>query len=236
MKRDGAGDGRQVDEQGVEIEARAIGDPKGGAFTLEAFDGGSAGGAACADEDHPLNTAQLATFRELAARIPARRYSLANSAGILLGADYAFDLTRPGLALYGGIARPEAAGHIAQVVRPCAQILQRRQLRAGESIGYGATFVADAPREVAILNIGYADGYLRGFSGRGGALLDGRRLPLLGRVSMDLVAIDVSDAPDLSDSDWLELEYDLPTAAAQSGLSQYELLTTMGRRYSRVWR
>jgi alanine racemase len=165
-----------------------------------------------------------------------RRYSLANSAGILLGADYAFDLTRPGLALYGGIARPEAAGHIAQVVRPRAQILQRRQLRAGESIGYGATFVADAPREVAILNIGYADGYLRGFSGRGGALLDGRRLPLLGRVSMDLVAIDVSNAPDLSDSDWLELEYDLPTAAVQSGLSQYELLTTMGRRYARVWR
>jgi alanine racemase len=191
---------------------------------------------ACADEDHPLNTAQLAAFRELAARIPARRYSLANSAGILLGADYAFDLTRPGLALYGGIARPEAAGHIAQVVRPRAQILQRRQLRAGESIGYGATFVADTPREVAILNIGYADGYLRAFSGRGGALLDGRRLPLLGRVSMDLIAIDVSDAPDLSDRDWLEIEYDLPTAAAQSGLSQYELLTTMGRRYSRVWR
>jgi alanine racemase len=191
---------------------------------------------ACADEDHPLNATQLAAFRDVAARVPARRYSLANSAGILLGADYAFGLTRPGLALYGGIPRPEAAGHIAQVVRPRAQILQRRQLRAGETIGYGATFVADTPREVAILNIGYADGYLRGFSGRGGALLDGQRFPLLGRVSMDLVAIDVSDAPGLSDSDWLELEYDLPTAAAQSGLSQYELLTTMGRRYARVWR
>jgi len=191
---------------------------------------------ACADEDHSLNAAQLAAFRDVAARVPAIRYSLANSAGILLGPDYGFDLTRPGLALYGGLPRAEAAGGITQVVRPHAQVLQRRRVRAGESVGYGATFVAAEAREAAVLNIGYADGYLRGFSGRGAALRGGQRLPLLGRVSMDLVAVDVTDAPDVAEGDWLELEYDLPIASAQSGLSQYELLTGMGRRYARVWR
>lgn len=191
---------------------------------------------ACADEDHSLNAAQLADFHDVVGRVPARRYSLANSAGILLGTDYAFDLTRPGLALYGGVPRPEAVGQIAQVVRPRSQILQRRSVRAGESVGYGATFVAADAREAAVLNIGYADGYLRGFSGTGAALLDGQRLPLLGRVSMDLIAVDVTDAPSLAEGDWLELDYDLPAASAQSGLSQYELLTGMGRRYERLWR
>ncbi|MBT2187661.1 alanine racemase [Sphingobium nicotianae] len=190
---------------------------------------------ACADEDHPLNATQLALFRQLVVGVPAKSLSLANSAGILLGPDYAFDLTRPGLALYGGIPRAEAAGHIAQVVRPHAQILQRRTVRSGESVGYGATFVATSQREAAVLNLGYADGYLRGFSGKGAALLDGQRLPVLGRVSMDLIAVDVTDAPHLGEGDWLELEFDLPTASAQSGLSQYELLTTIGRRYERRW-
>jgi alanine racemase len=191
---------------------------------------------ACADEDHPLNAAQLALFRQVAAGIPAQRLSLANSAGILLGKPFAFDLTRPGLALYGAIPRSEAHGHIAQVVRPHAQILQRRHVRAGETVGYGATYLAAGAREAAILNLGYADGYLRSFSGKGAALLDGLRLPLLGRVSMDLIAVDVTEAPHLREGDWLELEFDLPTAAARSGLSQYELLTTMGRRYQRLWR
>lgn len=191
---------------------------------------------ACADEDHPLNAEQLARFHAASSGVPARRLSLANSAGILLGSDYAFGLTRPGLALYGGVPRPEAAGHIRQVVRPRAQVLQRRTLRATDSIGYGATFIAEQPHEVAILNIGYADGYLRGFSGRGEVLRGDQRLPLLGRVSMDLVAIDVSTAPDVREGDWLEILFDLPVAAAQSGLSQYELLTGLGRRYGRVWR
>lgn len=191
---------------------------------------------ACADEDHPLNARQCADFRQFANRIGARQYSLANSAGILLGPDYAFDLTRPGLALYGGIARPEATGHIAQVVRPHAQVLQRRRVRAGETVGYGATFVAPDDRQVAILNLGYADGYLRGFSGTGAALHDDLHLPLIGRVSMDLIAVDVTAAPDIREGDWLALHYELTAASAQSGLSQYELLTGLGRRYARIWR
>jgi alanine racemase len=191
---------------------------------------------ACADEDHPLNRAQLGLFREVAGGIGARRLSLANSAGIMLGADYAFDLTRPGLALYGGLPRPEAAEGITQVVRPHAQILQRRTVRTGQSVGYGATFVAPDAREAAVLNIGYADGYLRAFGGHGAALADGIVLPLLGRVSMDLVVVDVSLAPWLGEGDWLELAFDLSAAAADTGLSQYELLTAMGRRYARLWR
>ncbi len=121
--------------------------------------------------------------------MPAKRYSLANSAGICLGRDYAFDLVRPGLALYGGVPRREAEGNIRQVARVEAEVIQRRTIRAGESCGYGATFVAEQDTEAAILNIGYADGYLRGFSSRGSAFAGEFALPVLGRVSMDLVAL-----------------------------------------------
>ncbi len=189
---------------------------------------------ACADEDVAMNEAQRAAFAALAGRTGAKRLSLANSAGIALGPDYAFDLTRPGLALYGGVPRGELAA-IRQVVTPEAQVLQRRTVPAGRSIGYNAIWTAPAATEVAILNIGYADGYFRGFSNTGGALHQGRRLPLLGRVSMDLVAIDVGAAPDLGEGDWLALDYALPQAAAQSGMSQYELLTSLGHRFDRVW-
>jgi alanine racemase len=191
---------------------------------------------ACADEDVAMNARQLATFRGLAGRTAARRLSLSNSAGIGLGADYAFDLTRPGLALYGGVPRGELAQVVRQVVTPEAQILQRRTLGAGESIGYNALFTATAPVEVAILNIGYADGYWRGFSNAGGARAGEAALPVLGRVSMDLTAISVDAAPGLGEGDWVALEYALPDAAAASGMSQYELLTGLGSRFERRWR
>jgi alanine racemase len=190
---------------------------------------------ACADEDHALNAVQLARFRDVAAAVPAGRYSLANSAGICLGRDYGFDLVRPGLALYGGIPREEARGHIRQVARIEAQVLQRRTIRAGESCGYGASFVASTDTEAAIVNLGYADGYLRGFSGRGRALAGSAELPVLGRVSMDLVALGCDLAPHLAEGEWVELDYNLPSAAAASGLSQYELLTTLGQRFARRW-
>jgi alanine racemase len=188
---------------------------------------------ASADEDVPRNERQRATFAALAGKTGARRMSLANSAGICLGADYAFDLTRPGLALYGGIPRGEAAGHIAQVAHPEAQVIQRRRIEAGESVGYNATFTADRPMELAVLNIGYADGYLRGFSNRGSA--GGGRFPVIGRVSMDLLAIGVDAEPGLGEGDWVPLDFDLPTASAQSGLAQYELLTALGGRFERIW-
>jgi alanine racemase len=191
---------------------------------------------ACADEDVTANEEQRRAFAALSAGVKARRLSLANSAGICLGPDYAFGLTRPGLALYGGVPRREAEGHIGQVARIEAQIVQRRRLAAGARVGYGGTFTADTACELAILNIGYADGYLCGFSNSGRARIGGHFAPVLGRVSMDLIAIRVDDAPGLKEGDWVELDYDLPAAAAQSGLSQYELLTTLGSRFERLWR
>ena len=191
---------------------------------------------ACADEDSSLNEMQLERFRAVASAVPARRYAFANSAGICLGRDYSFDLVRPGLALYGGIPRAEAEGSIRQIARVEAQVVQRRTIPAGESCGYGATFVAREDTEAAILNVGYADGYLRGFSSRGSAFAGEFALPVLGRVSMDLIAVGCDSAPGLSEGDWVELDYDLPSAANQSGLSQYELLTTLGSRFERVWK
>ena len=190
---------------------------------------------ACADEDSRMNERQLDAFREVAAAVSAKRYSLANSAGICLGRDYSFDLVRPGLSLYGGIPRREAEGEIRQVARVQAEIVQRRRIHTGESCGYGATFVAPAETEAAIVNIGYADGYLRGFSSRGSAFAGEYALPVLGRVSMDLVALGCDSVPELKEGDWVDLDYDLPSAAEASGLSQYELLTTLGRRFDRTW-
>ncbi|MEA3004692.1 MAG: alanine racemase [Sphingomonadales bacterium] len=190
---------------------------------------------ACADEDVEMNAWQRQALVDLSARVPHRRLSLANSAGICLGPDHVFDLTRPGLALYGGTPRREAQGHIRQVVHVEAQIVQRRRVEAGGTIGYNATFTAARPTEIAILNIGYADGYLRAFSNAGRALAGGAALPVVGRVSMDLTAIAVDAAPGLAEGDWVEMDYDLAGAAAASGLSQYELLTTLGRRHDRLW-
>ena len=190
---------------------------------------------ACADEDDPLNAMQLERFRAVVSSVPARRYAFANSAGICLGRDYSFDLVRPGLSLYGGIPRPEAEGNIRQVARLEAQVVQRRTIPAGESCGYGATFIADEDTEAAIVNIGYADGYLRGFSSRGSAFAGEFALPVLGRVSMDLVALGCDAAADLREGDWVEIDFDLPSASRQSGLSQYELLTTLGSRFERRW-
>jgi alanine racemase len=188
---------------------------------------------ASADEDVPLNAVQLRRWREARAEVPHARASLANSAGIALGGDYHGDLTRPGLALYGGVPRPELAGTIAQVARPRAAIMQVRDLQAGDSVGYNATYVAPAAMRVGVIALGYADGYLRCWSGRGRMLHRGAALPVLGRVSMDMTVIDLTAAPSIAEGDWVEVDYSLPEAAAASGLSQYELLTLLADRFAR---
>jgi alanine racemase len=188
---------------------------------------------ASADEDVAQNAAQLALFAEIARSVPAKRRSLANSAGIALGQDYAFDLTRPGLALYGGVPRPELAEALRQVAYPQAAILQLRDLSPGDSVGYNAVFTADRPLRAATVSLGYADGFLRCWGGVGELRHGPARLPLLGRVSMDMVVVDASAAPGLREGDWLDVPYSLPGAAELSGLSQYELLTLLGRRFAR---
>jgi alanine racemase len=167
--------------------------------------------------------------------IDAKRNSLANSAGIVLGADYHFDLTRPGLSLYGGVARKEMAGWIKPVVAIEASVLQVRNVEAGVPVGYNATHIAEYPMRLATLAVGYADGYWRGFSGKGAACWAGATLPVVGRVSMDLLIVDATDAPDLTEGDWVQLDYDLADASVVSGMSQYELLTGLGRRADRIW-
>ncbi|MEO1169010.1 MAG: alanine racemase [Pseudomonadota bacterium] len=191
---------------------------------------------ACADEpDNPMNETQREALAALSDVIDAARISLANSAGIALGKAYHLDLTRPGLSLYGGVQVDELAPHIRQVAFPEAQVLQRRRIGPGDSVGYNATFTAEKDMELAILNLGYADGYLRGFSGTGMARFGDAGCPVIGRVSMDLIAVSVDAAPEIGEGDWLAIDYELPAAASRSGLSQYELLTGLGHRYQRHW-
>ncbi len=186
-----------------------------------------------ADEDGGASERQRDLFRQVAGQFPARRYSLANSAGIALGDGYHFDVTRPGLALYGGVARDEFAGRIEQVAHIAAMALNTRDIAAGESVGYNARFTAQRPMRVATVSLGYADGFLRA-RGRGGMLLhNGVKLPVLGTVSMDMIVVDITAAPDVAMGDWLDVPFDLPAIAVDSGLSQYELLTTIGPRLRR---
>jgi alanine racemase len=185
---------------------------------------------ASADEDNATNQKQAALLQDAAKVVPHQRLSLANSAGIALGADFAFDVTRPGLALYGGIPRAELAGVIGPVAMVEARILQCRNLSPGEAVGYNATFIAKKPMRTGTVSIGYADGFLRA-RGPGNALFHaGRRLPILGKVSMDMVVVDLAAAPDCVAGDWVSVPWDINVAALQNGLSPYEMLTSIGQR------
>ncbi|MAK99713.1 MAG: alanine racemase [Citromicrobium sp.] len=187
-----------------------------------------------AEEDTPANAAQLATFRAAMPLVPHRATSFANSAGIALGADFHCNLTRPGLALYGGVPTPDLADHIRQVAFPQAAIIHIHDLNAGDTVGYNREFTASGPMRVGTVSIGYADGFLRSWGAKGFLLHEGRKLRLLGKVSMDMVVVDLGDAPDAAVGDWLDVPYHLPDAAQHSGLSQYELLTTLGNRFARI--
>ena len=185
---------------------------------------------ACADEISEMNARQLGAFRDVVAAIPHRCASLANSAGIGLGEDFCFDLTRPGLSLYGGVPSPALDGVVRQVAYPEAQIMMVRELSAGDKVGYNATFTAPRPMRAGVVSLGYADGILRAWRGAAFQSAD-RQLPILGTISMDMIVIDLSAAPDLADGDWVSLPHELPVAAQQTALSQYELLTLLGDRF-----
>ncbi len=190
---------------------------------------------ASADEHSPQNAKQLEVFTQSANGISAKRKSLCNGAGIMLGDDYHFDVTRPGLALYGGVPRADMADFIKPVVQPQAEILQIRKLPSGSYIGYNATYETSGEIMVATVAIGYADGYPRGMSNNGMFRFQNIDLPVIGRVSMDMVTLDVTAATHIRSGDWVDVGFDLPKIAAQSGLSQYELLTGLGDRADRHW-
>jgi alanine racemase len=197
---------------------------------------------ACADEpEHALNEQQRARFAAARARLPGVPASLAASSGIFLGSEYHFDLVRPGAALYGVNPQPGGVNPMRPVVRLAAKILQIREIDGGESVGYGAAHVMVGPGRLATAAVGYADGWLRSFGHRGCGRIAGQRVPLVGRVSMDLASFDVSavDPALLHPGSVIELlgdDYGVDEAAADAGTIGYEILTALGRRYHRVYR
>jgi alanine racemase len=183
-----------------------------------------------ASADEPaslLNEIQRARFRDISIGGYETPKSLANSAGVQLGSAYHFDVVRPGIALYA----------TNKVVTAEARVLQVRDIAAGESAGYNATWTAPAPTRLATIGVGYADGYMRGFSNTGHVWLGDRRCPVRGRVSMDLTIVEIGDAA-VQPGDYAELfggNISIDEASAASGMSQYELLTSLGPRYERLY-
>ena len=191
---------------------------------------------ACSEElDTTTNKSQLERFLAISDRFPGVRRSLSNTGGVLLGTDYHMDLVRPGIGLYGATAAPGVECGLSPVVRLEAPVLQLRELKPGDTVGYGATYAADRPALAATVAAGYADGLPRALSGRGYARIAGVKAPILGRVSMDLTVLDVTDCEDLARSG-APAEFfgaDLDALASLAGTLPYELLTRLGQRPGR---
>ena len=188
--------------------------------------------------DDPINEAQRHRFAEACARLPAAPRSLANSSGLFLGPAYASDLARPGAALYGINPTPGRPNPMRPTIRLRARILQIRDVPAGDTVGYNGQWIAARPSRIATVGVGYADGWLRSLSNRAVACFDGRAVPLVGRVSMDLTTFDVTDAPTAAPGAYLELigpAHPVDAVAEQAGTNGYEVLTSLGRRYHRTY-
>jgi alanine racemase len=196
---------------------------------------------ACADEpEHPLNGEQLARFEQLRAALPHARTSIGNSAGTLIDAAHRGDLARPGIALYGGNPFSDRPNPMEAVVTVTAPILQLHDVVEAEPVGYGATYVANPPARIAVVGIGYADGYPRNLGNNAAAAVQGRRVPVVGRVSMDLLSLDVGALPRESVAVGDAVELIGPTVgvdevAAAAGTISYEILTGLGARLAREY-
>jgi alanine racemase len=188
--------------------------------------------------DDEINQRQLAGFAAAKTLFPSAQASLANSAGLFLGPDFTADLARPGAALYGINPTPWTANPMQPVVRLTARVLQIREIGAGETVGYNGTWTARRPSRIATVPVGYADGFLRNLSNNTWASFGAAKLPLVGRVSMDLTTFDVTDAPEIEAGDALELigpGHDADALAVEAGTNGYEILTSLGRRYQRLY-
>lgn len=194
---------------------------------------------ACAErQDHPMNASQLAAFNAVREKLPHCPASFANSSGIFLGPSYHFDLVRPGAALYGIAPVDGAPNPMKPVATLQARVIQTRTIEAGDCVGYGGTYQASSRRRIATIATGYADGWLRSLSGRGFALIDGVRAPMVGKVSMDTCALDVTDiSPDRVHAgafvDLISAAQPVDAVAALAGTIGYEILTSLGNRYHR---
>jgi len=188
--------------------------------------------------DHPMNLVQRDRFVAAASRFPEARRSLASSGAAFQARDYSFDMIRAGISLYGGGPFDVPDPRILPVVTLDAPILQVRSLRPGETVGYGATFTVDRPLRLAVIALGYADGVLRSFSPGGYGWLAGRHCPLLGRISMDLIAMDVTEVADAAPGQRVEMfgpHLAIDTVARIAGTVSYELLTRIAARVPRVY-
>ncbi len=190
--------------------------------------------------DSPLTDLQLRRFRQAVAKLPPAPLSLSSSSAIFRGGALLFDLTRPGAALYGVNPTPEATNPMRPVVSLHGRILQVRSVPPGEGIGYGATFRPSRQIKAATLSIGYADGFMRSLSNAGHVLIGGAPAPIAGRISMDLMTVDATDAPPeaLAEGGFATLigsHLDVDAVAAAAGTIGYEILTALGRRYHRVY-
>ena len=196
--------------------------------------------AVAEDPDDPMNDAQLAIFQLISELFPTARASLANSSGIFLGSPYHYDVMRPGAALYGVNPTPNDSNPMSQVVRLQAKILQVRTIDTPQSVGYGATYKARGVERIATIAMGYADGYHRSLSNCGVAYIGDHKAPIVGRVSMDLITLDVSEVPeDLSRPgmlvDLIGPNNPVDDVAQAAGTIGYEVLTSLGARYHRVY-
>ena len=193
---------------------------------------------ACADEPrHPLNLLQRERFERVRAHFPGIPASIGNSAGVLLGAALSGDIGRPGIGLYGGNPFAGLENPMATVVTLEGRILQVRSVAANDAIGYGASYQASQPMAVAIVGLGYADGLPRLLSNRGMAAVNGVRRPILGRVSMDLTAVDVTGLA-VAAGDWIEFigsTVPLDEVAGWAQTISYEVLTRLGPRLERIY-
>jgi alanine racemase len=186
-----------------------------------------------------LNEHQRERFADACAGLPLAPRSFANSSGIFLGDRWSSDLARPGAALYGINPTPGHPNPMRLPVRLRARVLAVRQIGVGDSVGYNATWRASRPSRIATAGIGYADGLHRALSGHGRAFFDGTPVPLVGRVSMDLTTLDVTGHPAVQPGGWLELLGPAQTpddVAIAAGTNGYEVLTSLGRRFHRVYR
>lgn len=192
---------------------------------------------ACADDPfEPMNRRQRDAFAAASERYPEALKSFANSGGCFLGPDYAFDAVRPGICLYGGGPEGRPDARLKAVATLTAEILQLRDLPAGETVGYSRGFLADTTRRIATVGAGYADGIFRSTSPKGQVWIAGELRPLLGRVSMDVIAVDVTGL-EVSLGDRVELfgaNRPVDDAAAAAGTISYELLTSIGNRFERA--
>ena len=193
---------------------------------------------ACADDPvEPMNRSQRDAFAAASARYPDALKSFANSGGCFLGPDYAFDAVRPGICLYGGGPEGRPDARLKAVATLSAEVLQTRDVPAGESVGYSRGFIADKARRIATCGAGYADGVFRSSSPNGQVWVAGELRPLLGRVSMDVIAVDISGA-NVAVGDSVELfgaNRPVDEAATAAGTISYELLTSIGNRCDRIY-